>query len=280
MIIERPALSFRVQYPAMKPGACDIPGTTRSRSACSAASSSVIVTLTTTACMLSLLRLVCARGPYRAPARTCSRIASYDSLSHLAIEPATDACTKLTGVPALPAPMLAKSEPLPEGDYAYELKFDGFRAIVSTTGGLRVRSRRGWDMTSLVPKLADLPPRLTLDGELVAFGEDKLPSFPRLCTRMLHRERGVAVAYVIFDVLEWRELQTLNWPCRQRRELLEDLNLRGSQWDTAMSFDEGQRLFKPVRTRPRIVAKKLSQLPTRRTALGQGEEHGLLALNA
>ena len=43
-------------------------------------------------------------------------------------------------------------------------------------------------MSGLVPELADLPPRLTLDGELVAFGEDKLPSFPRLCERML---RGV-----------------------------------------------------------------------------------------
>ena len=69
---------------------------------------------------------------------------------------------------------------------------------------LRVRSRRGRDMTSLVPELADLPPRLTLDGELVALGEDKLPSFPRLCARMLHGQRGISVAYLIFDVLEWR----------------------------------------------------------------------------
>jgi ATP-dependent DNA ligase len=56
-------------------------------------------------------------------------------------------------------------------------------------------------MTSLVPELADLPPRLTLDGELVAFGQDKLPSFPRLCERMLHGKRDVPVAYLIFDVL-------------------------------------------------------------------------------
>jgi ATP-dependent DNA ligase len=33
------------------------------------------------------------------------------------------------------------------GDFAYEVKWDGFRAIVSTEGSLRVRSRRGWDMT-------------------------------------------------------------------------------------------------------------------------------------
>ena len=49
---------------------------------------------------------------------------------------------------ALPEPMLARSGRLPaSGDYAYEVKWDGFRAIVSTEGALRVRSRRGWDMT-------------------------------------------------------------------------------------------------------------------------------------
>jgi ATP-dependent DNA ligase len=39
--------------------------------------------------------------------------------------------------------MLTRSGRLPaSGDYAYELKWDGFRAIVSTEGSLRVRSRR------------------------------------------------------------------------------------------------------------------------------------------
>src|SRR6187551_3241187 len=119
--------------------------------------------------------------------------------------------------------MLAKSGPLPDGpEWRFELKLDGLRAIVSTTGGLRVRSRRGWDMTALVTELADLPPRLTLDGELVAFGEDKLPSFPRLRERMLQGRREIPVGYMIFDVLEHDGLATLNWPYRQRRELLEE----------------------------------------------------------
>ena len=59
---------------------------------------------------------------------------------------------------ALPEPMLARSGRLPtSGDYAYELKWDGFRAIVSTEGPLRVRSRRGWDMTERVGFLSELP---------------------------------------------------------------------------------------------------------------------------
>jgi bifunctional non-homologous end joining protein LigD len=47
--------------------------------------------------------------------------------------------------------MLARSGRLPTGgDFAYEVKWDGFRAIVSAEGPVRVRSRRGWDMTEHV----------------------------------------------------------------------------------------------------------------------------------
>src|SRR5436190_554396 len=41
--------------------------------------------------------------------------------------------------------MLSRPGPVPQGDYAYEVKWDGFRAMVSTVDGLRVRSRRGWN---------------------------------------------------------------------------------------------------------------------------------------
>jgi len=44
--------------------------------------------------------------------------------------------------------MLARSGQLPSRrEWSYEVKWDGFRAIVSTEGEtLRVRSRRGWNM--------------------------------------------------------------------------------------------------------------------------------------
>jgi ATP-dependent DNA ligase len=44
--------------------------------------------------------------------------------------------------------MLAKSGKLPtRGHWSYEVKWDGFRAIDSTEGPPRARSRRGWAMT-------------------------------------------------------------------------------------------------------------------------------------
>jgi len=55
--------------------------------------------------------------------------------------------------------MLARSGSIPtRGAWSFEVKCDGVRAIVSTEGApLRVRSRRGWEMTALVPELSALP---------------------------------------------------------------------------------------------------------------------------
>jgi hypothetical protein len=84
--------------------------------------------------------------------------------------------TAVASYSGLPEPMLARSGRLPtSGDFAYELKWDGFRSIVSTEGPLRVRSRRGWDMTEHVGFLAELPARAILDGELVALDEHGKP---------------------------------------------------------------------------------------------------------
>jgi hypothetical protein len=88
--------------------------------------------------------------------------------------------------------MLARSGTLPtSGDFAYELKWDGFRAIVSTEGPLRVRSRRGWDMTEHVDFLARLSVAAILDGELVALDHDGKPDFPQLCDCVLMRRTTV-----------------------------------------------------------------------------------------
>jgi ATP-dependent DNA ligase len=92
----------------------------------------------------------------------------------------------------LPEPMLARSGRLPtSGNFAYEVRWDGFRAIVSTEGPLRVRSRRGWDMRERVGFLAELPVRAVLDGELVALDEHGKPDFPLVCECVLQRHSSI-----------------------------------------------------------------------------------------
>jgi ATP-dependent DNA ligase len=95
--------------------------------------------------------------------------------------------------------MLARSGPVPPGaTWAFELKWDGFRAIVSTEDGLAVRSRRGWNMTPVLPGLRGLPPGVVLDGELVAWKGSE-PYFPLVCRRVLNRDMSVPLTFVIFD---------------------------------------------------------------------------------
>ena len=72
------------------------------------------------------------------------------------------------------APMLAKpTDAIPDGDYVFEPKWDGFRSIVFRDGDeVEIGSRNERPMTRYFPELvaavlAELPPRCVIDGEIV-----------------------------------------------------------------------------------------------------------------
>jgi bifunctional non-homologous end joining protein LigD len=147
----------------------------------------------------------------------------------------------------LPEPMLARSGRLPVGSqYAYEVKWDGFRAIVSTEGTLRVRSRRGWDMTERVSFLANLPVNAVLDGELVALDEQGKPEFPLICECLLERRFNAMPTYMVFDVLSVEGRTVLSEPYVSRRRILEEMRLDDVQWRTPQTFDDGKALWEAV----------------------------------
>jgi hypothetical protein len=120
----------------------------------------------------------------------------------------------------------------------------------------------------LVPELGGLPDGLAVDGELVAFGDDGLPTFPRLCDRMLHGKGRVEVMLIIFDVLAIDGRAVHRRPYWERRHLLEDLALDGHYWSTTPGHTDGEALWEKVcRLRLEgVVAKKRSghYLPGRR----------------
>jgi bifunctional non-homologous end joining protein LigD len=142
--------------------------------------------------------------------------------------------------------MLSRPGPLPSSPgWSYEVKWDGFRAIVSTEDGLRVRSRRGWDMTDAVPELDALPREVVFDGELVAW-QDGGPWFPDVCHRVLNRDFTIPLTFVVFDLLRIDGEDMRNAPFSERRAALERLGLNGPSWATSETFDDGDALFRAV----------------------------------
>ena len=151
-------------------------------------------------------------------------------------------------MPAGLVPMMARLAELPaeDGGWAYEVKWDGVRAIAySTPGELRLESRNLNDVTARYPELRPLNRELgslsaILDGEVVAFDEEGRPSFERLQGRMhLTREAEVKrraksepVSFQIFDLLYLDGHSLLELPYEERRRLLERLDLDGEAWQT------------------------------------------------
>lgn len=136
-------------------------------------------------------------------------------------------------------PMLATAGDLPDDAerWGLELKWDGVRAIGYVIDGrVRVTGRRGIDATVRYPELqalADVLPgqNAVLDGEIVAFDTHGRPSFERLQRRM-HVEhpdtrlvRQVPVHYVVFDVPYLGGHTLFDMPYRDRREVLDGLEL-------------------------------------------------------
>jgi bifunctional non-homologous end joining protein LigD len=144
------------------------------------------------------------------------------------------------------APMLAKlSGGLPgnDGDYGYEFKWDGYRAIVYVEkGGARVMSRGSQDYSRRFPELQglarDAGRALVLDGEIIALGDDEGSSFQRLQGRsgsgtdaeIAVRARAQPVAYMVFDLLRLDGKSTMTLPYTERRARLEALGLEGPAW--------------------------------------------------
>jgi bifunctional non-homologous end joining protein LigD len=186
-------------------------------------------------------------------------------------------------------PMLATpSAELPPDDeaWAYELKWDGVRAVAYVDGGrgrLHLESRNLNDVTPRYPEVHALARdcggrRLVLDGEIVAFDDQGRPSFSRLQPRMhIAEERQVQlrmvdtpVVYLLFDVLHVDGRSTRALPWTERRAVLEGLELAGPNWRVpAAQVGEGQGLLEASRAGglEGVVAKRLASVyvPARRT---------------
>jgi bifunctional non-homologous end joining protein LigD len=133
-------------------------------------------------------------------------------------------------------PMLAETsrEAFDDPNWIFEVKYDGFRAIVERDGGRsRIYYRRGAESTTVYPDLAHalkmLPAqRFVADGEITVPDETGRPVFQRLQKRALLTEpldierasyEFPAVLF-LFDLLGFEDFDLRPLPLIQRKELL------------------------------------------------------------
>jgi bifunctional non-homologous end joining protein LigD len=148
--------------------------------------------------------------------------------------------------------MLAVAAELPANDmaWAYEMKWDGLRAIATISAGtVTLSSRTGRDVTATYPELAGLAAALgshdvVLDGEIVAFGGGTWPSFEAIQQRMnvtaaaqvRRLAAEIPVTYLAFDLLFADGETLVDLPYQQRRARLDELAIDGPRWQTPPAF--------------------------------------------
>ncbi|MEZ5320882.1 MAG: non-homologous end-joining DNA ligase [Microthrixaceae bacterium] len=154
------------------------------------------------------------------------------------------------------------------GEWAYEVKWDGMRALAHIAGGtVRLVARSGNDVTVGYPELSELgvvrlvadpegpadaplaepASPLVLDGEIVRFDEAGRPDFAALQERMgvVDPMEAAALAvvapvvFVVFDVLWTPVGSVLDLPYDRRRALLGALDgIGGRVLIPPVSYDE------------------------------------------
>jgi bifunctional non-homologous end joining protein LigD len=128
--------------------------------------------------------------------------------------------------PSFIEPMKARlvSHP-PPGNWVYEIKFDGFRALAfANDQSVRLLSRNEKDLSKKFPQILEAVKALMLkdaiiDGEIVALDPKGRSSFQLLQAYDLGQEKP-PVLYYVFDLLrlEGKDLRSL--PLTERKELL------------------------------------------------------------
>ena len=180
-------------------------------------------------------------------------------------------------MPATITPMLAlpsQRVPSRDEDYGFEVKWDGIRAIVFVKGGrVRIQSRNLLDITAQYPELRELGESLgateaILDGEIVAINAGGRPDFGLLQRRMgvtrpndaRRRMKDTPAHYFLFDLLYLNGHSTMELTYRERRKLLDSLELEGPNWRTPpYHVGDGEQMRESARAQglEGVVAKRL-----------------------
>ncbi|MBK5477083.1 DNA ligase D [Pseudomonas sp. TH21] len=131
-----------------------------------------------------------------------------------------------TALPEQFSPQLATLvDRAPEGDWLYEIKFDGYRMLARIRDGeVRLFTRNGHDWTERLPRQAKALQALKLkdswlDGEMVSLNGDGLPDFQAL-QNAFDVGRSLDIVYYLFDAPFLNGADQREAPVEQRRAAL------------------------------------------------------------
>jgi bifunctional non-homologous end joining protein LigD len=172
-------------------------------------------------------------------------------------------------------PMLATlAENVPRGaGWAFEVKWDGYRAITTVAGSEAVlTSRNGNDLTARFQNVAKeivkavKTPDCVLDGEVCALDESGRSSF----SAMQQGKAGTPLVYYVFDVLEVEGQPLVDLPLVERRKRLAQLlDKRNKTVRLSDAFDDGEALLEAAKQQQLegIIAKRVDSryIPGKRT---------------
>lgn len=123
-------------------------------------------------------------------------------------------------------PMLATIAPKPfsSAEWAFEIKWDGYRAVADLRNGVQLYSRNGLSYLEKFKKVANSlkfqEHEMVIDGELVAYDDKGKPNFQWL--QRIGDNPNLTVVYQVFDLLWLNGHSTEGLSFLQRKELLKD----------------------------------------------------------
>ncbi|WP_095187533.1 DNA ligase D [Pseudomonas sp. Irchel 3E19] len=129
-------------------------------------------------------------------------------------------------IPAQLKPQLATLvDSAPQGEWSYEIKFDGYRIMARIDHGqVQLFTRNGHDWTHKLPKQAEALAALGLesawlDGEMVVANEHGVPDFQAL-QNAFDSGKGTDILYYLFDLPYLNGVDLREVPVEERRAAL------------------------------------------------------------
>jgi bifunctional non-homologous end joining protein LigD len=166
--------------------------------------------------------------------------------------------------PSSLSPMLATlvDKPADKGDWLYEVKWDGYRALAfvnETSVELRSRNNKSFnDKFYPVKKaLQELNMKVVLDGEIVVLNKIGISDFSAL--QSWRSEADGELVFYVFDILWYNDKNLMMLPLLKRKELLKQVLPQNDIIRTSESFSAaGKDFFELAKTMQLegIIAKR------------------------